>query len=105
MVDKISFYLKNEDQIEKIAEQGYMEAFAKHTYLKRAEYIRDIFSLYSPMNSNEAIDRKMIHTAKQESFLLFLKVYCMEYIIIIKKRVKQYIKRMNIFRKHFDTIV
>ena len=43
MIEKIGYYLNNEEQREAIAVQGHAEALAKHSYTQRAEEIAAVF--------------------------------------------------------------
>lgn len=43
---KIHYYLEHENEREKIAQQGYAEAHAHHTYVHRAKYIETIFKKF-----------------------------------------------------------
>ena len=92
MITQTKYYLNNEIQINRIAEQGYLEALANHTYQKRAEHISELFSLYSYPNNTEAINMKMLNASKLESFILFLYDYCIGKVQNIRQRVKQIIK-------------
>jgi len=93
MISQIKYYLNNESQIYRIAEQGYLAALANHTYQKRAEHISELFSLYSYPNNIEAINMKMLNASKLEAFILFLYDYFTEKARNLRKQLKNIIKK------------
>ena len=46
MQDTLSYYLKNDEEREKIAHMGNQEAMASHTYNSRARYIAGVMGKY-----------------------------------------------------------
>ncbi len=67
MAEKIDYYLRNDDERDKIAACGHQEALVKHTYTKRAEEIVNLFSKYIKPSSQPPIHiRKVKAYAKKE---------------------------------------
>ncbi|MDR2920963.1 MAG: glycosyltransferase [Tannerella sp.] len=97
MISKIRYYLNHENEVKKIAEQGYVEAINKHTYKKRAEYLTDFFSKYENKNIQDSICVDILNSAKSESFILYMKVYFSEKLMALKR----YVKRLLPFCKFF----
>lgn len=63
---KIRYYLEANEARDKIAEQGYIEATSKHSYLERAEYIAELFSRYKKVSHESAIDIKRLKRLKRK---------------------------------------
>jgi hypothetical protein len=91
MINKIKYYLNNENEANKIAKQGYTEAIKKHTYKKRAEYLTDFFSKYEKKNMQDSISVDILNSAKSESFILYMKVYFGEKIVALRRYIKNLI--------------
>ncbi len=65
MKEKISYYLLHDQKRETIAQHGYTEALANHTYNKRAQYMAEIFSncfdIYTVKRASLSNKEKLIY--------------------------------------------
>lgn len=91
MIKKIEYYLKNETERKKIAEQGHLYGLAEHTYQVRAKYLEGIMNSYIKIENKEklpAINYKLIKFFPFEQKLLEY-YYCIYNLYwLLKRKIK-----------------
>jgi hypothetical protein len=73
----IEYYLKHDTEREEIATQGYIEALEKHTYVHRAQQLKDIFNTYpsTPQSIKPILILSVPYIWFCESIALFTKLF------------------------------
>lgn len=79
LLEKINYYLHDDEKRNQIAKNGYQNAISHHTYLKRAEHLVKIFNTYSSNKDNFPIEKRNF---KKYIFLEKTNIYNKIYKII-----------------------
>ena len=94
MISNISYYLGHNEEREQIAEMGYNEVVAKHTYKERAKVLATLFESF-PKNNVKTIPDKFCLLAYAEQIFLYYKVYLFNKFLNLRSKISQCIRKQR----------
>lgn len=92
MCEKIAYYLNHNEERCLIAETGYKEVIEKHTYLKRAEYLKDFFETYAVDKRSPSLDNTTLNNARFESAKLWFVLTLSDTLYKLKSKLRSKLK-------------